>query len=492
MRVTRRRFIGQAAGAAAALTLPPSEVFASALPADHTLGFASVERELTLPSLKVEGKLPSWLAGTLVRNGPGMYEIGERTFEHWFDGLAMLHAFTFRGGRVSYANRFLRSSAYEAWRTTGQISFSAFATDPCRAIFNGAQAAFAVAPKPNANVNVEALGRAFVAHTEIPLPVKFDPVTLATLGPDGPAPPVGQLGTAHPHRTRSGGRLAYEVQLIPPSAYVLKRGSKELARVPVAKPAYMHSFALTSRYAVLTEAPFVVEPVKLVTDWEPFIRNYRWTSGEPTRFHVIDLSTGRLRATLETDPFFVFHHVNAFDDGAGRLVVDLLAYRDASVIDQLYIKKLRARENPEAPRLTRFSLDLGRKRVESDVITEVRMELPRVAYGRANARSYRYAYGVGLRGSSSGFLDQLVKVDVRSGSVRTWRSRGCFPGEAVFVPAPGGTREDDGVALSVVLDARRKTSFLLVLDPRTYEEIARAPVPQHVPFGFHGAVFPVP
>ena len=51
---------------------------------------------------------------------------------------------------------------------------------------------------------------------------------------------------------------------------------------------------------------------------------------------------------------------------------------------------------------------------------------------------------------------------------------------------PGGRREDDGVLLSVVLDAGRRTSFLLVLDARDMSELGRAAVPHHIPFGFHG------
>ena len=64
-----------------------------------------------------------------------------------------------------------------------------------------------------------------------------------------------------------------------------------------------------------------------------------------------------------------------------------------------------------------------------------------------------------------------------------------LPGRGVFVRAPDARREDDGVALSVVLDARRRTSFLLVLDARSFTERARAEVPQPVPFGFHGELF---
>jgi beta,beta-carotene 9',10'-dioxygenase len=37
-----------------------------------------------------------------------------------------------------------------------------------------------------------------------------------------------------------------------------------------------------------------------------------------------------------------------------------------------------------------------------------------------------------------------------------------------------------------VLDGRRETSFLLVLDAHDLSELARAQVPHHIPFGFHG------
>ena len=66
---------------------------------------------------------------------------------------------------------------------------------------------------------------------------------------------------------------------------------------------------------------------------------------------------------------------------------------------------------------------------------------------------------------------------------------GCYPGEPVFVREPGNEDEDGGVVLSVVLDANAGRSFLLVLDAGTFEELARAEAPHHIPFGFHGQYF---
>lgn len=46
------------------------------------------------------GQLPTWLQGILLRNGPGMHTIGDSKYNHWFDGLALLHSFTFKNGKL--------------------------------------------------------------------------------------------------------------------------------------------------------------------------------------------------------------------------------------------------------------------------------------------------------------------------------------------------------------------------------------------------------
>src|SRR5690606_15674561 len=81
---------------------------------DYRKGFADQTREISMPSLEVEGVIPGWLSGTLLRNGPARFRLEDRTLNHWFDGFAMLHKFYIADGHVSYANRFLDSPAYRA------------------------------------------------------------------------------------------------------------------------------------------------------------------------------------------------------------------------------------------------------------------------------------------------------------------------------------------------------------------------------------------
>ena len=39
------------------------------------------------------GTIPLWIRGSLYRNGPGMYEVGDTKFNHFFDPMAMFQRF---------------------------------------------------------------------------------------------------------------------------------------------------------------------------------------------------------------------------------------------------------------------------------------------------------------------------------------------------------------------------------------------------------------
>lgn len=82
-----------------------------------------------------------------------------------------------------------------------------------------------------------------------------------------------------------------------------------------------------------------------------------------------------------------------------------------------------------------------------------------------------------------------MKADVGKGTAGIWHQENCYPGEPIFVPSPDSDAEDEGVVLSVVLDASERNSFLLILDAHTFEEVARARVPHPMPYGFHGGFF---
>ncbi len=369
--------------------------------------------------------------------------------------------------------------------------YGEFATDPCRSLFKRVQTLFSPgsALPDNANINIARLGERFIAMTETPLPVQFDPHTLESAGVR-PYEAPGQLTTAHPHMDRaSGGMLNYAAKLGARSSYrffhVAPNESKPraISSLPVREPAYMHSFGLTERWLVLAEFPFVVNPLALALSGRPYIENYRWKPELGTRFTLVDRSTGKATRGFQTDACFAFHHVNAYEDG-DEVVVDLCAFSDAGVIEDLYLDRLREGKPVASAELTRFRLRPSDRSVSRERLAEPGIELPRINYGRCNERPYRYVWGVG--DGPSGWLERVLKVDTTDGGSLSWSQPDCYPGEPVFVARPQAEREDDGVLLSVVLDARAGTSFMLVLDAADLGEVARAEVPHHIPFGFHG------
>ncbi|WP_049566540.1 carotenoid oxygenase family protein [Streptomyces sp. SBT349] len=468
------------------------------------IGFRDLNREIAVADLPVEGSLPDWLSGSLLRNGPALFETGTRSVRHWFDGQAMVHRFTFDEGRVGYANRFLDTPSHRAMTESGRIAFREFATDPCRSLFARfftRFTGFTGKATPNANVNITRFGDRYVALTEAPLPVEFDRDTLETAGVVGYEDGLsGQVTTAHPHQDPGTGDLVnYLLHFSRTSEYRVYRQqsaatSRELiGRHRAARPSYMHSFGITRRYVVLAEFPLVVNPLDMALGGRPFIENYRWEPERGTRFTVMDLRDGQVRGVYEAPACFAFHHINAFDDG-DDVVLDICAYQNASVIDALYLDRVRAARSVPLPRPTRYRIGLdGGGRVGVEPLSEEALELPRIAYDRYNGAPYQYVYGAGARGRRpDDFLNQLVKLDVTTGATLTWSEEDHYPGEPVFVAAPDAPEgaedgaEDEGVVLSVVLDAARQSSFLLVLDARTFTERARATVPQAIPFGFHG------
>jgi beta,beta-carotene 9',10'-dioxygenase len=469
------------------MTITSADPAAGGTTADPSLGFQSLADERVVDRLELDGRLPDWLGGSLYRIGPALYEVGDRTVNHWFDGYSMLHRFAIADGAVSYANRFLGSRAYRAATETGEISYSEFATDPCRSLFKRVASVFNPKISDNANVNLVPLGDEVVAMTETPLPVIFDRQTLDAAGVASPAP--GQHTTAHPHfdpATREA--LFYATKFGPRTTYRLyaradAQHQRQIAKIPVSRPGYMHSFGLTERFAVLAECPLVVNPPEIPLSGRPFIENFRWRPERGTTFIVIDRQTGAVRARVAAEPFFCFHHVNSYEEG-DELVVDLTAYEDDTIVRSLYLEELRSGGAVPTPQLRRYRLPLDGGEARGEPIADG-FELPRINYRRNNGRPYRYVYGNG-QAELGGFLGTIQKGDVVEGSTLEWSEPGAFPGEPVFVPAPDAEREDGGVLLSVVLDAPAASSYLLVLDAGDLSEIARARVPHAIPFGFHG------
>jgi len=452
---------------------------------DFARGLDSVQEENPQLEALLQGTLPDWLQGTLFRNGPALWQAGSTPLKHWFDGFAMLHSFCIRAGKVTYRNRFLKTPDLLSAQAQGRLKHPQFASDPCRGLFKKLASVFFSEVGCNPNVNITQLGSRFLALTETPMALEFDPETLETIGLydydhdrfEGPitsAHPILEQATLYNFSVRLGRKSRYR-------GYQTQTGPRqEFSHHATDHPAYLHSCALTPREMVLWEGPLVVRPLDLLFRQRPYIENYRWRPELGSRLILLGRQGGS--QALELPPLFVFHHVNSFYQ-QDTLCVDLLAYPDATIVEHLYRDRLLAPQNAPipTPRLTRVRLEKGRTNLQE--LSPVGLELPRIF--EPAGTPYRYVYGISQHRSR--FYDALARLDTQGGEPLIWFEEGCFPGEPIPVTSPD---QRERLLLSVVLDSVKEQSFLLIVRADTLTEMARAYVPAVVPFGFHGGYWP--
>lgn len=464
-------------------------------------GFKSLYDTTEDTVLSYAGKpLPAWLDDwSVIRVGGAQFEVGEQSFNHFFDGLAMLFAFRIDDGQVRYTNKFLQSKDYLVSNERGEVCFTEFGTAPHRDLLHRLWSELDIASMfgSNCSVNVMPGEDGWVAIYDWPAPMGFDPVTLETTGP---APYddklVALINSPHPLHDParqewinfgvgvSGEGLGYLV-------FRQAQGSSTrelITTVDRLVPSYMHSFALTEHFVILTEHPYRAVWKKLTTmglHGTPLVDNFAWKGDEPTTFFVVDRVLGRVVAEIEAETFLTLHHVQAWED-EGFVHVELATYPDDSVIQGLYFDKIMSAEGGEimAGNYRRYSLDLAAQSCTWKAVTSQPVEMPRTHPGWSYTRK-RFVYGV-TKIRPDEFYDGLVKVDSETGATSVWSETGVYANEPLFVPEPNGATEDAGVVITIVFDSNVDRAFLLILDARTFEEIGRADTGQRIPFGLHG------
>ncbi|SIR60100.1 carotenoid oxygenase family protein [Natronorubrum thiooxidans] len=459
-------------------------------------GFRSLTAEVHDHRPVVDGTIPEWLSGTLVRNGPGRFEAGDRRVTHWFDGLAMLRRYAFDDGQLRYSNRFLRTDAYADavdGRLTGQ-----FGTDMrgWRRIVDTLRSFGLPKPTDNASVHVARIDGEYVALTEAPRRISFDLETLETRGEFTFADDLTEhITAAHlvddPHREEL---IGFATQFGRPPQYHLYRipdGSRHrdvIASLEARGPAYIHDCSVTTDHVILVESPLVLSMLRALNPLsEGVIEMLDWQPERGTRVLVVDRDTGKLLADPTLEATFTFHHVNAFADD-GTVVLDLVEYPDADIVGAMALSELDDEDGfPNVPdgHLVRYHIHVDENAVERSRLYDGGIELPRVARSSVGRR-HRYAYGQATdREGANG----LVKIDCETGTAREWWERSVYVEEPVPLHHPDATAADDGVVLATALDLEREQTMLLVFDAATLAVQARAFLPHAEPFGFHGRFF---
>jgi carotenoid cleavage dioxygenase-like enzyme len=196
---------------------------------------------------------------------------------------------------------------------------------------------------------------------------------------------------------------------------------------------------------------------------------------------------------FEIDPCWVFHTLNAYDDG-GKVIVDLYQYPSAFDVSKFW-----SDHAPVTP--YRWTIDPAAGRVTQNGWDDRTQEFPRVDE-RVVSRRHRYGYsaaigevaraGFNMNGdfADQAFANTLFKHDLDRGTAQTHDfGRDATVGEAVFAPSAPDSAEDDGYVMAYVHNPDRGAADLVILASQdfTAEPVARVHLPARIPLGFHGS-----
>jgi torulene dioxygenase len=515
--------------------------------------------------LTVQGEIPSYAAGVLYRTGPLGYKVKTNKGDtyaagHWFDGLSSVHRFQIEcpengPAQVTYMSRRTVDEYLEMVRKTGTMEGISFGAkrDPCKGIFAKFMTMFNAkrsAKNIGVTLSINMPGGGYVkdpkkqlanghsnnngiqtlhAKTDNPLLKKINPETLE---PEGVAlqtslhPDLkGQFSPSHAKADPETGDIYnFNLELGYKSTYRVFCTSASTGETTIlatfnGTPAYIHSTFLTQNHVVvcvwnshLTWGGMSVLYEKNVAEAiAPFNKTKK------AKWYVVDRRNGKgLVATYESDAFFCFHTVNAWEEPSVSdptktdIITELSMYENTDVIHRYYYDNLVSSCSPDnkyagkkretcLPSQAQFRLPS----IDSSVSPSnplraellfkadkfISMELPTIN-PRYLTHKHRFSYGNTDRLKSS-FIDGIVKFDNTTQTGIIWEKEGHTPGEPIFIADPNGKAEDDGIILSVILDGIAGKSYLLCLDAKDLSEKGRAEMEKPVAFTFHGTHRPI-
>lgn len=498
MKLSRRDFTKMILGAAALGLVEHStaaRVFAESKRSMFWLAAQTANGEGSWTNLKLEGKLPKNLNGTLFRTAPGMSENFGTPLNHLFDGDAYLSAWKFENGKVSLRTRFLPTPQRLEEQAANRMLYGEYGT---LAPKTDVKKQFGGKNQPSVNV-IEWRGK-LLGLSEGGLPTVINRETFDFEGETdfGGIVPKFLTFTAHPRfDAKTGDMFAYGFEKRPPGnahVYQIERASgaaKLLYKMPMDGFYMVHDSILTENYFILLIPP-VQYDIRSMMSGKTMADATAFLESKPVRLIAFPRNNDNGEAKpieMNLPPQFFFHFGNAFETSGGKLVFDVISGNNGSILEKLRVwKKDPFKSGADSLQtwetLRRVTIDLKTKSLVSTEDFADNVEFPRYD-SRLTAGKSRFLYATE---NGYGANASIVRVDLEKNSVKKAAAgKNRTFGEPVFVPQSSAANEERGWLLTQGYDGEKNESFMEIRDAATLEFASRIRTTgRHFPLGFHG------
>ena len=426
--------------------------------------FAPVVDEVTATKLTVRGQIPRELSGVYMRNGANPLS-GKSA--HWFAGDGMIHGIRLDGGQAQwYRNRYVKTRALDGaaqMDNMGNIDRTVGV----------------------ANTHIVSHAGKIMALVESSFPTLMT-AECETIGTHDFGGKLNTAMTAHPKICAETGEMhffgyGYFAPFLTYHRCDAAGNLIQTEEIAAHGATMIHDFAMSRNHVIFMDLPVIFDLDLAVTGGMP----YHWDDDYESRFGIMPRGGhGADTKWFSINPCYVFHPMNAFDDG-DEVVVDVARYPEMW------------RGNADAfnvASLWRFRFNMVTGAVSEQQLDDRQVEFPRVHDGRIGL-DHRFGYCAvttdpSLPANERPSDGKSVKYDLHTG--QSWEfsfGAGRMPGEVVFVPAADAKAEDDGYLMTYVYDNTTNSSDFVVLDASdpSAAPVAVVELPQRVPFGFHGS-----
>ena len=402
----------------------------------------------------------------------------------------MIHAFHIANGRVSYRNRWVRTPKWEAEHAAHKALFGSWGnpptTDPSVLGKDGGVA--------NTNIVWHA-GKLF-ALEEAHRPFALDPADAGGAGLLGFCWRVQGRALHRASQNRSRNRRNDFLRLFRRRRLLADARLRRHRPAPASSPAtinstrpyasMVHDFMVTRNYVLFPVLPLTGSMQRAMAG-KPA---YAWEADKRSYVGVMkrNAEVSSIR-WFECDPCYVFHPMNAYEDG-DKIVGDVMQYEAAPLFPD-------SDGRPGDPakavaRLTRWTFDLAANTntFKQDWIDDLAGEFPRFDERFAGLH-YRHGFFAASsdRSDRTDGFDTLAHIDLKTRTRSVYQlPRGDAVSEPIFVPRSADAPEGDGYLLATIYRGAEHRSDLAVFDATALENgpVAVAELSHRVPFGFHG------
>ena len=450
---------------------------------------------------EIKGSLPLDLSGTLLRNGPGLFERGNMRRRMQIDGDGMVRRFQIHNGQAQFTNKHIRTEKFINEEKAGRYIYPSFAMLVPK--YNSLFTNSVTKVKNQASVTTFSFGGRVFATDEIQALTELNPKTLQTMGEAKLLPDADIKFMAHYRITNFGSKRLHLTAFDPLSkmaqVYSFNENFEVVARSQSVKiERSFHDWHVTPEYFIFLLPPLEMSTtglVKSIAGVGTVADAIQYNSNEKAKILILPKNNRPPKIINLPHSLDSWHSVNAYQND-DEIIFDFVASRtrgniasNKSVWTRIMRGEIKPNNSLRPTTLDRAILNYEKNifRYQHNHFNLNGIEMPTINQALMGQDAEKAFF---IRGQEA-IDNQIVSLNLKTGRKEIYNfGSDKFVTEPIYAPSTQNVNK--GYLLSEIYSHKDRKSFLAIFDSDnlTQGPIAEIWLKHHLPIGFHGFWLP--